>query len=84
MCNPDRVRNLYVDCRYNLEIKPDDFIVTIGKTKSNSVYHVLESKVKERSNGVRFYLKVLKSDLLTCIKRDNSQAVIPMKWYNRN
>ncbi|PKP11940.1 MAG: hypothetical protein CVU09_00130 [Bacteroidetes bacterium HGW-Bacteroidetes-4] len=80
----DKLKKLYVDSRNDIDIKTDDFIVAIGKTKSNSVYHVVESKKKERVNGFRYYVKVLASDLITCMKRDSYQALIPIQWYSRN
>lgn len=80
----DKILKLYIDCGFDLEINANDFIITIGKNKSNSVYHILESRKAERTNGVRFYLKVFRSDLITCLKRESSQKLIPMVWYNRN
>ncbi len=80
----DKLRSLYVDSEASLIIEPDDFVITIGKKKSNSVYHVVESKRVIRENGVRSYLKVLKSDLLTCLKREQSQRVVSVTWNSRN
>jgi len=81
--NPDKIRKLYIDGDLELNIFPDDFIVAIGKTKSNSVYHVVESVRKENGNRVRYNLKVMKSDLQTLIKRSYLQLVIPIQWYSR-
>lgn len=83
----DSLKSLYVDMpTWSEGIIEDDFIITIGNTKSNSVYHVYESKLKIRPNGrvARYYLKVLKSDLITALHRDPGQKLIPMQWYSRN
>lgn len=82
----DKPRKLYVDTpRWATGIKVDDFIVTIGKKQSNTVYHVVESTPKPRvgSKMVRYHLKVLVSDLLIAMRRDKSQNLIPMTWYPR-
>lgn len=84
MTRDDSIKRLYVDSVRDIGIKEDDFIVTIGKLKSNSIYHVIESKKTERLNGLRFHLKVMRSDLLTCIKRDFNQRLIPMIWYKNS
>lgn len=82
----DKIKSLYIDCRYDDIIKADDFIVTIGKRKSNSVYHV--ARIKSRKyifpDKVRYYMEVLVSDLITCLGRDRDQALIPMVWYSRD
>lgn len=86
MQDPDKPRSLYIDLPTWKEIKVDDFMVAIGKNKSNSVYHVAEIKSivpNEKKRMVRFYLKVFKSDLLTAIKRDKDQLLIPIYWYSR-
>lgn len=80
----DSIRKLYVDCLTDIGIKEDDFLVAIGKLKSNSVYHVIESKKTQTIKGFRFHLKVIKSDLVTCIKRKSDQGLIPMVWNSRN
>jgi hypothetical protein len=83
----DKIRSLYVDMpKFGEDISVDDFIVAIGKTKSNSVYHVVEVKIKEspKARMNRFDLKVYKSDLITAISRDEEQKLIPMVWYSRN
>lgn len=84
MTQDDSVKKLYVDCFQDIGIKRDDFIVTIGKLKSNSIYHVVESRKTIRINGFRFHLKVMKSDLITCIKRNTDQGLIPMIWNSRD
>ena len=83
----DNLKSLYVDSpSWAPAIIPDDFIVAVGKVKTNSVYHVVESKPKINleKRMVRYYLKVLKTDLLTALKRDPDQQLIPMQWYSRN
>lgn len=80
----DVVKKLFVDSKQDIDIKADDFIVAVGKLKSNSIYHVIESRRSERACGFRFHLKVMRSDLPTCIRRDSNQKLIPMVWYNRN
>ena len=84
MIPDDSIRKLYVDCKENLDIKTDDFIVAIGKLKSNSVYHIIESRMTKSNYGFRFHIRVMKSDLLTALKRNSNQQLIPMFWYNRN
>ena len=83
----EKLKSLYVDSpSWSPAIFPDDFIVAIGKLKSNSVYHVVESqhKINHEKRTVRYYLKVLNTDLLTALKRDPDQQLIPMQWYSRN
>lgn len=83
----DKPKKLYVDSpAWAPAILEDDFIVAVGKTKSNSVYHVVESKGKPnpKKRIIRYHIKVLKSDLITALKRDADQQLIPMQWYNRN
>ena len=67
-------------------IKPDDFIVAIGKTNSNSVYHVISVRVKEitEKRKIRCHVEVYISDLTTCLKRDQMQKLIPIAWYSRD
>lgn len=63
------------------EIQVDDFLVSIGKTKSNSIYHVAgTTKITRRGRIVRQHMKVVKSDLVTMVRRDNEQKVIPFTW----
>lgn len=68
------------------DIVTDDFLVTIGKKQSNSVYHVYESKSKDgpKPGKRRHHLKVFVSDLITMLKRDSDQKLIPIIWYSRN
>lgn len=77
--------SLYVDMpAWRLPIKADDFVVTIGVRQSNSVYHVAESRVKDRgSRMIRCYLKVYKSDLITALRRGDDQQLITLTWYKR-
>lgn len=85
--NDDKIRSLYIDCaRWNDPVKPDDFLVAIGKKQSNSVYHVAEVKSKPRAHSriIRYYLKVFKTDLMTALQRDSSQNLITIFWYSRN
>lgn len=43
----DELKSLYVDSpSWHTPIKVDDFLVAVGKLKSNSVYHVFEVKSK--------------------------------------
>ena len=83
----DKVKKLYVDSpSWAPIIIPDDFIVAVGKTKSNSVYHIVDSIAKptKKKRITRYHLKVLKSDLITALRRDAGQQLIPMQWYNRD
>jgi len=83
----DKLRKLYIDLpNWSKPIKTDDFLVAVGIKKSNSVYHVSESKPSSRKDKrlTRYHLKVYKSDLITALKRDNDQELIIIKWYSRN
>lgn len=86
----EKLVSLYVDVPLGYrEVKVDDFIVAIGKTKSNSVYHVAEVKIRGRGKPphriIRYYVKCFRSDLLTCCRRDKeTQNVIDVTWYKRN
>ena len=83
----DGLKSLYIDApTWEEGVKPDDFLVAIGKKQSNSVYHVAEVRPKPRDNMrmIRYYLKVFKSDLPTAIKRDSDQSIIPIHWYPRS
>jgi len=83
----DGLRSLYVDVpSYGEDISVDDFIVAVGKTKTNSVYHVAEARVREspKARMKRCHLKVYKSDLITALSRDSDQKLIPMVWYPRD
>ena len=80
------LKSLYIDMpTWAPGIVTDDFIVAIGKKQSNSVYHVYASKPKPspKPRMMRYHLKVLKSDLITAIKREESQKLIPVEWYSR-
>lgn len=82
----DKIKSIYVDMPICSDpIKQDDFIVTIGKKKSNSVYHVLESKVKNHPEKsiIRCYLKVLNTTLPVALKRGVFQKLIPVTWNKR-
>lgn len=82
----DSTKSLYIDISFNkFELLADDFLVAIGKTKTNSVYHVLEiTSIKQRNRHMkRVYFKCLKTDLLTALKRDPEQALTPFQWYKR-
>lgn len=81
----DKPKKLYMDSPSWQSVKVDDFLVAVGKTKSNSVYHVAEVKTAPKGERkVRHHLKVYKSDLITCLKRDSSQNIHPFTWYSRN
>lgn len=85
----ERLIKLYIDSPiWENSIEVDDFIVAVGKTKSNSVYHIAEVKSKpspkDKNWLTRFTVKCYKSDLVTALNRDNDQQLIPMQWYSRN
>lgn len=84
----DKRKTFTIDMpRWSRHICVDDFIVAIGKNKSNSIYHVAEvsePKINEEKRIVRFKIKVFKSDLLTALNRDKDQGLITMKWYARS
>jgi len=83
----DDLKSLYVDMPiWNEPLKVDDFIITIGKKQSNSVYHIAEvrrvdSREKRRS---RYHIKVYMSDLTTALKRESEQRLLPIQWNTRN
>lgn len=82
----EKLKSLYVDSpSWAPAILPDDFIVAVGKTKTNSVYHVVESlpKTNSKKRTVRYNLKVLNTDLITALRRDVDQQLVPMQWYPR-
>ena len=84
----DQLKKLYIDKpKGSSPINVDDFIVAIGVNKSNSVYHVAEvSEPRQSPKHKRLYrynIKVFKSDLITCLKRESNQQLIPMTWYKR-
>ncbi len=78
----EKLKKFYITCpRWVKPLEVDDFIVVIGKTKSNSVYHIAEVKSKPFHEGViKYNVKVYVSDLITALKRDPSQQLIPMSW----
>lgn len=84
----DKLKSLYIDMpNWVAGVKVDDFLVAIGKTKSNSVYHVAKVKSirpNEQKRIVRYYLSVYKSELTTALRRDKTQHLIPITWYSRN
>jgi acyl-ACP thioesterase len=82
----EKLKSLYIDRPTGLpEVCVDDFLVTIGAKKSNSVYHVAEVKAKPRPNPriTRYYVKVLDTDLMTALNRDFRQQLITLYWYKR-
>lgn len=63
-----------------------DFLVAVGKTKTNSVYHVANViRVCDRpaQHARRVYLEVLPSELRHAIRRDRDTRLIPFKWNPR-
>lgn len=83
----DKPRKLYIDMHScEQEVKVDDFLVAIGKKKSNSVYHIAEirSIVPQKNGFNRYYITVFKTELATALKRDSSQNIIPISWNPRN
>lgn len=82
----EKLVSIYVDrLPWDTEIKPDDFLVTIGQKQSNSVYHCAESRKVEQKNKMnRFYLKCFRSDLVTALHREKqTQQLITVFWYKR-
>lgn len=82
----EKTKSLYVDSSECSDlINVDDFVVTIGAKKSNSVYHVAEVRYRffPEKGIVRSYLKVYVSDLPTALQREPEQKLIPMTWYKR-
>jgi len=82
----EKLKSLYIDTPAWESLKVDDFVVAVGKTKSNSVYHIAEvkSKPSPRHNRMtRHYVKVFKSDLLTMLRRDKEQKLLPISWYSK-
>ncbi len=83
----DKLISLYIDCpAWSQPVKVDDFIVAESDIKTNSVYHVYKVKSNPRpgKRTVRYYIKVFRSDLITCLKRDETQSLITLKWYSRD
>jgi len=80
----EKLKSLYIDRPTGLSpVTPDDFLVTIGVKRSNSVYHVAEVRAKPKGRWTRYYLKVYDSDLVTALKRSTTQKLIPLTWYKR-
>ena len=81
-------KSLYVDSlNYDYQVQVDDFFVAIGKLKSNSVYHVAEIVRRhpvKSGRMTRTHMRVVKTDLITALRRDESQVLIPFQWYSRN
>jgi hypothetical protein len=80
-------RKLYIDmAAWEAPPKPDDFLVAVGKTKSNSVYHVATVRAVPHKTlrAVRYHLQVYRSDLLAAIRRDKEQRIIVIKWHTRS
>jgi hypothetical protein len=81
----DKLVSLYIDApRWVKDIKVDDFIVTIGVNKSNSVYHVAKVRIKDMGRMKRANVKCYRSDLVTALRRAPGQKLVPMSWYKRN
>ena len=80
----DKPIKLHIDFRDNLQcVFEDDFLVTIGKRKSNSVYHISEVKIRPHKNLVgvlRHDITCYKSNLVVALQRDPSQNLIPAQW----
>lgn len=82
----ESTRKLYIDCpEWADPIKEDDFIIAIGEKKSNSVYHVWTVKegVHKEKGMVRSHVTVFKSDLITALKREEGQKLIPLVWHKK-
>ncbi len=82
----EKLKSLYIDRPTGSSaIKSDDFLVSIGAKRSNSVYHIAQVRSVPRMNGrmTRYYVKVFDSDLITALKRTTQQQIIPVHWYKR-
>lgn len=83
----EHTRSIYIDmASWEPAPRVDDFLVAVGALKTNSVYHVASVRAVPHTQrrAVRYYLKVYRSDLLTCIRRGAEQRVITMRWNPRN
>lgn len=83
----EKLRSLYIDIpNWEEGVKPDDFLVAIGKLKSNSVYHIAEVRPVPQKNKriTRYYLKVLKADLTIALQKESNQKIVPIHWYSRS
>ena len=81
-----KTKSIYIDIPpWEDNLKADDFIVCVGQRKTNSVYHIVRVKsIKpQKSRMIRNYLEVINTDLLTALRRDESQSLKPMTWYKR-
>lgn len=79
-------RRIYIDMpEWSRAIEVDDFVVAVGRLKSNSVYHVAQVRPVARpaQRAVRYHLQVYRSSLLDCICRGPEQQVITMRWHTR-
>lgn len=79
-------RSIHYDmAAWEIPPKPDDFLVAVGRTKSNSVYHIVSVRAvpHKKLRAVRYYLRVLHSDLLTALRREDGQRLMTMRWNPR-
>lgn len=82
----EKPRRIYYDQpAWAVPPKADDFLVAVGKTKTNSVYHIVSVRAvpREQLRMVRYYLEVLHSDLITALRRGGDQALYTMRWNKR-
>lgn len=85
----EKLKSIYIDRpHWEAKVKVDDFLISIGLKKTNSVYHVAEVRKSDRGKDkwrwTRYYLKVFDSDLPTALIRDKTQQqLIPITWYKR-
>lgn len=84
----ERLIKLYIDCpTWQKAIKVDDFIVAVGKNKSNSVYHIAEVRGRvspKNERMIRYSVKCYKANLITALQRGRNQELIPMTLYSRD
>jgi hypothetical protein len=69
---------------WNPSIKVDDFLITIGKKQSNSVYHVSEiTRISHHPNRrtTKYHIKTYKSDLITMLRREPNQSLFTVTWH---
>lgn len=83
-----KLKSLWIDMPSWQTCMVDDFIVAVSDLKSNSVYHVAKVerivlRPHESGRVLRHHIKVYKSDLITCLRREQNQQLITMKWYKR-
>lgn len=84
----EKTVSLWVDFVEGSQLpRVDDFLVAIGKTKSNSVYHVADRDFKFPKNlkkgRVRVQMKCYKSDLITMLRREAHQYLFTFSWNPR-